>query len=245
MPSLKGQLHWADSHMTNLLRYAPPSHKVPMMRFLCVAVGHRMATNGWARAGGLLILQGCTGLRPGEILSLTREDLVPGKPAVNNGNAVIASGRKQGTKAGRAQFVVVHASEGQTALALISAFAATTQPGQKLTNLNYNRFRGILDRALKDLGLSDLGYTPHSPRAGWATTLRLSGMPFTEVQERGRWQNAATLRIYLDAEAASTVLLHRTQTIFTFAAYVDQNCVERFPWWRSPTSTSRASSSPP
>ena len=139
----------------------------------------------------------------------------------------------------------MHASEDQTALALISAFAAATQPGQKLTNLNYNRFRGILDRALKDLGLSDLGYTPHSPRAGWATTLRLSGLPFTEIQERGRWQNAATLRIYLDAVVASTVLLHKTQTIFTFAAYVDENFAERFLWWRSPTSTSRTSSSSP
>ena len=137
----------------------------------------------------------------------------------------------------------MHASEDQTALALIFAFAATTQPGQKLINQNYNRFRGILDRALKDLGLSDLGYTPHSPRAGWATTLRLSGMLFTQIQERGRWQNAATLRIYLDAVAASFVLLHKTQTMFTFAAYVDGNFVERFPWWRLPTSTSRTSSS--
>ena len=105
-----------------------------MIRFVCIAVGHRMAMNGWARAGGLLILQGCTGLRPGEILGFTREDLVPGKPEIYNGNAV---------KASRAQFVVVHASEEQTALALISAFAAATQPGQNLTNLNYNRFRQI------------------------------------------------------------------------------------------------------
>ena len=63
--------------------------------------------------------------------------------------------------------------------------------------------------ALKDLDLADLAYTPHSPRAGWATTLRLGGMPFTEIQERGRWQNAATLRIYLDAVAASKVLLYK------------------------------------
>ena len=212
-----------------------------MMRFVCIAVGHRMAMNGWARAGRLLILQGCAGLRPGELLGLTREDLVPGRPAVNNCNAVIALGRKQGTKAGRAQFVVVHASEDQTALALISAFAATTKPGQNLTNLNYNRVRGILDRALKHIDFADLGYAPHSPLAERATTLRLGGMPFTEIQERGRCQNTATLLIYLDSVAASTVLLHKTQTFFTFAAYVDENFAERFPWW--PTSTPRACSS--
>ena len=105
---------------------------------------------------------------------------------------------------------MVHASEDQTALTLISAFAATTRPGQLLTNLNYDRYRTILDRALKDLGLADLGFTPHSPRAGWATSLRMAGMPFKEIKERGRWQNALTLRIYLGAVAASTVLLHKT-----------------------------------
>ena len=232
MPSLKGQLHWAEAHMRNLLRFAPPVHKVPMLRFVCIAVAHRMAMSGWARAGGLLVLQCCTGLRPGELLNLVREDIVPGRPGVNRGNGVIALGRKHGTKAGRAQFVVVHSSEDQTALTLLSAFAATTKPGQKLSNLDYQRFKNIFDRTLKDMGLVDLGYTPHSPRAGWATQLRLSGVPFQEIQERGRWQNAATLRVYLDAVAASTVLLERTQTLFAFASYVDENFAERFPWWR-------------
>ena len=93
-----------------------------------------MAMSGWARAGGLLILQGCTGFLPGELLSLTREDLVPGRLEVNRGNAVIALGRRAG--------------------------------------------------------------------------------------------------IYLDAVAASTVLLHKTQTLYTFATYVDDNFAGRFPWWR-------------
>ena len=84
----------------------------------------------------------------------------------------------------------------------------------------------------KDLGLQELHYTPHSPRAGWATQLRLSGTPFSEIQERGRWKNASTLRVYLDAVAASTTLLGRTHTLQPFAAYVDENFAERFPWWR-------------
>ena len=232
MPSLKGQLYWAEAHQRNLLRYQPPEHKTPMMRFVCIAVGHRMAMSGWARAGALLVLQGCTGLRPGELLNLGREDIVPGRRGVNNGNGVIALGRRVGTKAGRAQFVVVHAAEGPTALTILSAFAATTKPGQKLSGLNYQRFRSLLDRTLKDMGLADLKYTPHSPRAGWATTLRLAGVPFTEIQERGRWSSAASLRIYLDAVAASTTLLQKTQTLHAFATYMDENFAERFPWWR-------------
>ena len=67
-----------------------------------------MALDGFARAGALLILQVCSGMRPGELLGLKREDLVAGRRGVNNGNAVIALGRKTGTKAGRAQFIVIH-----------------------------------------------------------------------------------------------------------------------------------------
>ena len=46
MPSLKGQLFWAESHMKHLLRFAPPTHKVPMVLFACIAVGHRMVMSG-------------------------------------------------------------------------------------------------------------------------------------------------------------------------------------------------------
>ena len=48
MPALRGNLYWAEAHMRNLLRYAPPTHKTPMMRFVGIAVGHRMAMTGWA-----------------------------------------------------------------------------------------------------------------------------------------------------------------------------------------------------
>ena len=86
-------------------------------------------------ACGLLILQGCTGLRPGTFwASLERTWLLAGQKSIMAIQSLLW--REQGTKAGRAQFVVVHASEDQTALALISAFAATTKPGQNLTNLN-------------------------------------------------------------------------------------------------------------
>ena len=157
---------------------------------------------------------------------------MPGRPGTNNGNAVIALGRRTGTKAGRAQFVIIHAAEDSTALAIVQAFASTTKPGQKLSSLDYGRYKGVFDRTLKDMGLHDLHFTPHSPRAGWATQLRLAGFPFAEIMERGRWSNAVTLRIYLDAVGASTTLLGRTQTLFPFAAYVDEAFASRFPWWR-------------
>ena len=144
MPSPKGNLSWAEMHIKHIMRCTPPMHKVPMLRFVALVVGYTMAIDGFARAGGLLILQAYTGLRPGEILSLRREDLIPGKRGFNNGNAVLALGRKVGTKSGRPQFVVIHASEDATAIALVNAFCASTKHGQALSSLDYNSFKDVL-----------------------------------------------------------------------------------------------------
>ena len=231
LPQLKGNLSWAEMHLKNLLRYSPPVHKVPMLRFVALVVGYTMALDGFARAGALLILQVCSGMRPGELLGLKREDLVAGRRGVNNGNAVIALGRKTGTKAGRAQFIVIHAAEDPFAISIISAFCATTKFGQALSSLDYIGYSKILSKTLAKMRLADMGFTPHSPRAGWATTLRLQGMAFSEIQERGRWAQAATLRTYLDAVAASTVLLHRTHDLYALGNWLDESFTERFPWW--------------
>ena len=232
LPSVRRNMVWAEDTAKRLKMLSPPVHKVPMMRHVAIALGHRLAITGMSRAGALLILQFCTGLRPGEVLALQREDLVAPRAHLNNGNAVIALGRKRGTKAGRPQFVIVRAAEDPVAIAIVSAFARTTKPGCRLTSLDYNGYYKLLTSGLRDLGLSQIKYTPHSPRAGWATAHRLSGLSFQEIQERGRWSCASSLRIYLDAVAASTVLLQQTTYLLEFAAYVESDFVARYPWWR-------------
>ena len=145
---------------------------------------------------------------------------------------MVALGKRHGTKAGRPQFVIVHANEDAIAIALIPAFASTTPPGSALSSLDYNQYSRCLAFAARQLGLNTIGYSPHSPRAGWATQLRLSGVPFAEIQERARWQTASALRIYLDAVAASTTLLHKTHSLLEFSAYLKADFPGRFPWWR-------------
>ena len=229
LPQMKGNLSWSEMHGKHLLKFAPPTHKVPMLRFVALVAGYTMALDGFARAGALLILQVCTGMRPGELLGLK---ILQGRPGVNSGNAVLALGRRFGTKAGRPQFIVVHASEDATAIAIVNAFAATTKFGQSLTSLDYNSYSRLLAQTMAKLKLSNIGYTPHSPRAGWATTLRLGGMAFSEIQERGRWAQAATLRTYLDAVAASTTLLHATHSLYDLGTWLDESFSDRYPWWR-------------
>ena len=154
-------------------------------------------------------------------MGLQREDITPPRANLHGGNAVIALGRLRGTKAGRPQFVVVRANEDPVGIAIVVAFASTTRPGCRLTSLSYIDYSKLIARTCRELNIGDLGFTPHSPRAGWATTLRLDGMGFQEIQERGRWTNPSSLRIYLDAVAASTVLLQRTNFLLEFSQYVE------------------------
>ena len=44
----------------------------------------------------------------------------------------------------------------------------------------------------------DFGWTPHSPRAGFASEAIQDGVPFQEIKEAGRWLVDSSLRAYID-----------------------------------------------
>ena len=48
------------------------------------------------------------------------------------------------------------------------------------------------------LGLQQLGFSPHSPRAGFATEAIADGADFVSVREAGRWLADSSLRTYVD-----------------------------------------------
>ena len=47
------------------------------------------------------------------------------------------------------------------------------------------------------------GYTPHSPRAGFASESISDGVPFQQVKEWGRWLVDSSLRVYIDIAATA------------------------------------------
>ena len=56
----------------------------------------------------------------------------------------------------------------------------------------------------RDLNL-EVGWTPRSARAGFATDCRAEGMEFREIMEAGRWQAETSLRVYLDILGAADI----------------------------------------
>ena len=51
----------------------------------------------------------------------------------------------------------------------------------------------------------EIGWTPHSPRSGFASELIAAGVSFTEVRERGRWVADSSLRTYIDVVSAAGI----------------------------------------
>ena len=58
----------------------------------------------------------------------------------------------------------------------------------------------------------EAGYTPHSPRANFATEPFAEGQDFVSVREGGSWLSDTSLRVYLDlVGAASLAQQHKVQ----------------------------------
>ena len=51
----------------------------------------------------------------------------------------------------------------------------------------------------------EAGWTPRSPRAGFASDGAAEGTCFAELREKGRWVADSSLRVYIDVVAASKV----------------------------------------
>ena len=76
----------------------------------------------------------------------------------------------------------------------------------------------------------DVGWTPHSGRAGFASDCRAEGRPFEEIREAGRWQSDSSLRIYLDIVGAHQILQQfREKGLSTHLRYAESSWQQHFP----------------
>ena len=69
-------------------------------------------------------------------------------------------------------------------------------------------------------------WTGHSARVGWATHRLMAGQPFSEIQEQGQWKSPASLRIYLDVQAAAAAdTFSDVQLMLPMAALIEEQFV--------------------
>ena len=205
-PQYKHKFNWSHQVLSGWNVSAEIRHTIPLGKHAAKLLATYFATYGHARLGLGMILQATVGLRPSEMLGLQAQDiLLPEHQGrtLSEIPASLALGARTGTKVKRPQFVLLDKKQAKLVSFLRALVKRTPQHG-RLFPASQSLYRALLVQAQLDLGVR-VGWTPHSPRAGYATDARSEGVSFTEIQEVGRWASASSLRTYLDVVGSSNI----------------------------------------
>ena len=193
---------------------AQVKHTVPLVMALLWGTIRCLIRMGEARAAVGLGLQYGGLLRPGELCEMRGGDII--LPEHHGYGCLIMLGlRTHGTKVKRQQTVEI---KNAFFVAMARFMFRNTARDAPVLRLDYQQYGALLRRAWTLMGVDGLGLTPHSARAGGATNDLLNGVPFSTVQERGRWLHAQSCRIYLDrAQALSMQTVAHSQAFLALA----------------------------
>ena len=206
MPHVKGTLNWSRTVLNDWEKCHTVKHHIPISKGIALLLAITIALLGFPRLGAGLVIQQARGLRPSELLRLQAEDVTLPE-ALHFGDrsvAVLCLGARTGTKANRAQAVMVNGQRHALAMLFLRILVHSTPRGQRLVGqVTLARYESLMATACRILHLPAL--TPHGARAGFATDGVLQGKGFVELREEGRWAHDASLRIYLDACATAAL----------------------------------------
>lgn len=204
------------------------SHTVPMYRPWALLIALRLGRMGWPRTGALLVLQYFFALRPSELLGLLGRNLVAAAVSTRKGVVAVVVGELRGTK--RAQ--VVRCLDPLCRL-IVDYFFETTPADDPISGgLSYSTYYNQLKKACLAEGFEDIGFAPHSPRAGRASDLGADGEDFVAIREHLRHRQDQSLRIYLDVILAlNAQLMHQLHKRLSDAAVAKRDFTKLFPWW--------------
>ena len=204
LPRLKGELGVSHAIVNGWRISHTARHTVPMGFAAASVAACFLAVAGKPRLALGLLLQSRTGMRPGEMLALRREDLsFPEDRGEAAGNLIVALGARTGTKVKRPQVTMVSETSEPELVALMACLRQMTSSGRLFPHSRKELADEL--RSLEGKLSLTVGWTPHSPRAGFASDLRAAGWSFSEVREAGRWQADSSLRTYLDIVQASQI----------------------------------------
>ena len=191
---------------------------LPVLRGLVTAA----ISWGWLRVGALLMIGFWGLLRPIELCSLRRCDvLLPGEHSGGQALLIRISAPKRGRGRGaRKQYSKVDETEG---LQFVCRWLNTRGPEDRLwtgSPATFSKRFGALATALVG---SQVRFTPAGLRAGGATTLfQLWGEDLPRIQWRGRWRDVRTLPHYLQELQAAEIMSHlagrAAQKVITLSA---------------------------
>ena len=201
LPQMKGRIPYTRDRCNVMSTLHVTHHTVPAGEETCVLVGCTLASLNRPRMGLGMMLQQALGLRPGELLHLTPEDVAVSSTETLRNTIVFRLGKDTGTKIKREQCALLRLPRCADLWSLVKVVVELTPSGSPLFPFSLPTYAAWLKRAQSYLR-TDLALTPHSPRAGFATDSLVEGKVPSEIREAGRWQSESSFRIYLDVVGA-------------------------------------------
>ena len=195
-PRFRGQMKRSRAIVKGWSIWHVPRHTVPLGKAHAKLVAVHVSALGAPALGLGIVVQRELGLRPSELLGLWASDLVlpEFQHAPRTLRVVVALGVRRGTKAKRPQAVLC---KDPLCIGILRHLSNRSSVNSPIVPFSYAQYRKLLTRAQQAIQV-DFGWTPHSPRAGFASEAIQDGIPFQEVKEAGRWLVDSSLRTYID-----------------------------------------------
>ena len=205
-PPLRGFLPWGAAKLKVMGVLLPVFHHPPLPWQLAVGMAYALCRLNLPFRALTLLLQWCLGLRPSEALNMQYDDFYLTEATQCAAlMAFLRLGSRRSTKNRRPQVARVRAGDFTTAW-LFRLVLRFVRRGAWVCDIrSYPAYAYTFRRALLWLQLP-LSWTPHSPRAGWASWRWAHGHDFVSIREDGRWTSDTSLRIYLDTVSAASSL---------------------------------------
>jgi hypothetical protein len=119
----------------------------------------------------------------------------------------IALGARTGTKTNRAQNVSVYIDSDPDRCLAVRWTHDSTSAGELIFPFSIETYWRLIKSIDAQLGVH-AGWSPHSPRAGYATEATSNRVSFSEIKETMRRSTDSALRSYIDVVGAKAVALN-------------------------------------
>lgn len=209
MADAEGHLPHTMKSLKGWTRLQPAVSYPPLSWDMCVLIACQLARAGYHTHGVACLLSFDCYLRVGELCAIQHSDVADVGDARLGRSTRRMCIRLAHTKTGPNKWVTVR---NKVVIALLRSLLSTSRRGDRpLFPFSSARFRDVFQSACVALGISHVGYVPHSLRHGGATHDHLCDMPIEDIMLHGRWSSNKSARMYI--QTGRSLLL--TQSIPT------------------------------
>ena len=208
-PSLKHHLHRSWKLLALWNKIEQPRRATPMDCSMVLAFAGIFHRWKWPDLACLIVVGFCGLLRTAEMFQLRRDSVV--LPRRAGQPAILFLVDTKTTKRNLLDSEKVMITE-KTAIECLHYLCRHKQGPTKLVDVTPVKFRELWREVVKYLQLDGLHYLPYSLRRGGATCAHREGLSFEKLLTKGRWQNIATARTYVDQALQEFALIQLPPT---------------------------------